>query len=104
MTPHKETFLLWALRYARATPYDHKDPTYSWKVIVDVVDAMGDAPMVQCVWTDTGEMWKAPCGVAWSFVDGGPMENQMKFCPVCGMPIAVADLGDEGRDDGWEGD
>lgn len=43
----------------------------------------------KCVWRETEEMWEADCGVAWTFNNGGPKENSMKYCHVCGKEIAV---------------
>ena len=40
-----------------------------------------------CSWIDTGEMWQSPCGVRWSFGDGGPKENGMTYCYKCGAKI-----------------
>ena len=67
---------------------------------VRVSDSRGEwtAPKVKneqhdiatCEWTQEdwdGDTWGADCGAVWSFIDGGPVDNQMKFCPVCGLPL-----------------
>lgn len=47
----------------------------------------------KCVWTlddwDNG-IWTSTCGEAWSFVDGGPVENRVSFCHHCGTSVEVA--------------
>jgi hypothetical protein len=46
-----------------------------------------------CRWTEEefGEYWESACGETWSFTDGGPAENNARFCHGCGKPIeAVA--------------
>ena len=50
----------------------------------------------QCQWrqADTISMpdtWEAECGAAWTFTDGGPKDNSMKFCPQCGHPLKQID-------------
>jgi|GEM_PF-3474551 len=50
----------------------------------------------QCQWrqADTISMpdtWEADCGAAWTFTDGGPKDNSMKFCPQCGHPLKQID-------------
>lgn len=49
-----------------------------------------------CVWQLEGDCWDSDCGHAFVFNEGGPVENDFKFCPYCGDPLAeVLDLGDE---------
>jgi hypothetical protein len=45
-----------------------------------------------CTWTQSTDpsmpdTYHAPCGVAWTFTEGGPVENDMHFCPKCGNHI-----------------
>ena len=47
-----------------------------------------------CVWTpmDSEDMpgtYDTACGRAWSFVDGGPVENDYHFCHGCGKRVEV---------------
>lgn len=49
---------------------------------------------VTCSWTpmDDDDMpgtYDTACGRAWSFVDGGPVENDYHFCHGCGQPVEV---------------
>lgn len=46
-------------------------------------------PPGPCVWTEEsgGEFWTGTCGASWTFIDGGPADNTMKFCPGCGAPV-----------------
>lgn len=33
--------------------------------------------------------WESGCGELWSFIDGGPVENRVRFCHGCGKPVEV---------------
>jgi hypothetical protein len=37
------------------------------------------------------DTFDATCGVVWTFTDGGPAENDVRFCPGCGAAVSVAD-------------
>lgn len=54
------------------------------------------APAVpdRCQWTadddpDIGRSWDSECGEKWSFIDGGPNENNVRFCQGCGKPVVI---------------
>jgi hypothetical protein len=56
-------------------------------------EAEGAAP---CTWTKSPDpcmpdTFNATCGVVWTFTDGGPAENDVRFCPGCGAAVSVAD-------------
>jgi hypothetical protein len=36
------------------------------------------------------DTFNATCGVVWTFTDGGPAENDVRFCPGCGAAVSVA--------------
>lgn len=41
-----------------------------------------------CVWAEDIEgNWETACGEMFTFIDGGPEENRVKFCHYCGLPI-----------------
>lgn len=43
-----------------------------------------------CTWTlsgDENDTWFSSCGEAYSFIDGGPADNNHQFCHVCGKPL-----------------
>ena len=47
-----------------------------------------------CNWSltyDYSEMWESSCGEEWTFIDGGPAENSVRFCHGCGKPVAIED-------------
>lgn len=49
-----------------------------------------------CQWRQTNDpympdTWEADCGAMWTFTDGGPKDNQMRFCPQCGHPLQQID-------------
>ena len=48
-----------------------------------------------CTWTKSPDphmpdTFNATCGVVWTFTDGGPAENDVRFCPGCGADVSVA--------------
>ena len=47
-----------------------------------------------CKWSpeDAVEMpdtWRGDCGILWTFTEGGPHENGVKFCHNCGKQVAL---------------
>lgn len=56
----------------------------------------------QCTWKLTdweALIWESSCGEAWSFIDGGPEENRVRFCQGCGKPVTVVSTDEEPEDD-----
>jgi hypothetical protein len=54
--------------------------------------APAQEPVAECVWEheDNDYMpgtWKSGCGVFWTFTDGSPVENDMKYCCGCGAKL-----------------
>lgn len=44
----------------------------------------------ECLWRhDSDGTWETSCGEAWTFIDGGPSENNARFCQGCGRPITT---------------
>lgn len=47
----------------------------------------------KCVWAVDdimdGDLWETACGATFQFNDGGPEDNEFKFCYKCGKPIEV---------------
>ena len=45
-----------------------------------------------CDWSLDDEengIWQSTCGEMWSFIDGGPKENRVRFCHGCGKSVDV---------------
>ena len=43
-----------------------------------------------CKWSETDDGdWVTACGVDWVFTDGGPEDNDVRFCPCCGHPVEL---------------
>lgn len=44
-----------------------------------------------CAWAydENDHYWSSSCGEDWSFIDGGPEENRVKFCQGCGRPVTL---------------
>jgi hypothetical protein len=50
------------------------------------------AQTAPCTWTKSNDpsmpdTFDATCGVVWTFTDGGPVENDVRFCPGCGGKV-----------------
>ena len=58
----------------------------------DTTFAVPPTQPTTCTWTQSTDphmpdTYHSPCGVAWTFTEGGPVENDMHFCPKCGNHI-----------------
>ena len=53
-----------------------------------------DAKQATCEWSEEDpwgampDTWKTACGNLFSFTEGGPTENEVKFCCYCGKRLA----------------
>lgn len=62
----------------------------------------------RCCWTldadECGDSWDTACGEKYMFIEGGPVENKMRFCPYCAkgitevIPVESSDQGSPERD------
>ena len=45
-----------------------------------------------CVWNEGFDygIYNTQCGEAFEFTDGGPKENEFRFCPYCGRRLQEA--------------
>ncbi len=71
------SLIAWANQDERATPAPadsaaERDAACTWKLDDE----------------DNG-IWESSCGEAWSFVDGGPKENGVRFCQGCGKSVSL---------------
>ena len=57
-------------------------------------EASGEA---SCTWTSDEDLWEGACGVAWTFIDGGPEENHVRYCPECGGKLVIDTAMQEGK-------
>lgn len=49
-------------------------------------------PSKPCEWQREDDVhmpdtWRSDCGVMWTFTDGGPVDNDMKYCCGCGAKL-----------------
>ena len=55
-----------------------------------------------CEWTATDTFdqtyWDSACGEAWTFIDGGPADNSVRFCQGCGKPVHIKQGGQHGAE------
>ena len=40
-------------------------------------------------WNEWQDIWHSTCDQGWSFNEGGPIENQVRFCHWCGGLVTV---------------
>ena len=64
-------------------------------VIEPLYLAAGATPERSCTWTPDDTFnddctWHSACGELWSFIDGGPAENRVKYCHYCGGKVVIA--------------
>lgn len=50
-----------------------------------------------CAWTkdpdfELGDTYNSACGEKWSFIDGGPAENRVRYCHWCGRPVKAGNV------------
>lgn len=49
-----------------------------------------------CIWIqDSDGVWNSSCEHSFEFNDGGPDENEAKFCMYCGLPMAAQSYEEE---------
>ena len=49
--------------------------------------------VITCEWqSDPDGIWSTQCGKDWVFEAGGPVENEMRYCPICGKVLFIADV------------
>jgi hypothetical protein len=49
-----------------------------------------------CLWFEDEEgNWWTACDNGFTFIDGGPLENGMKYCGYCGNPLTIQSYTDE---------
>ena len=56
--------------------------------------ALAGAETTGCLWSkdpdfEMGDTYDSACGEKWSFIDGGPAENRVRFCQGCGKPVKL---------------
>jgi rubrerythrin len=57
--------------------------------LIDTARAVDAVPVLHARWVQEDEdAWRCTCcGALWIFIDGGPEENDARFCPVCGAKM-----------------
>lgn len=62
--------------------------------------SVAESKRATCEWDltdDENGIWESSCGETWTFIDGGPIENNMKFCHCCAGLLKVADKAEGGK-------
>ena len=50
----------------------------------------------ECEWAyDNDDFWQTSCGEAYTFIEGTPDENGVRFCHGCGKPVKSNEVDDE---------
>jgi len=56
----------------------------------DCQQGKAEPVLATCWWTEDGDgNWETGCGESWSFRDGGPKENGMRYCLLCGQYVKI---------------
>lgn len=65
----------------------------TWDVASRAIDAaIAAAPEPVCKWaSDDDGNWWGSCGQGYTFIDGGPKENNWNFCNYCGKKVEVVE-------------
>lgn len=65
--------------------------------LMEVLALMDKLPPDEpCRWRyDEDDFWGTGCGEAFVFMDGGPAENRVAFCPYCGRPLEIIEANEE---------
>ena len=74
---------------------DKLDAAYRASVLAS--PAVRTAPASEappCIWTPHADHyesggWDSACGESWTFIDGGPVDNRVRFCQGCGKSVEV---------------
>lgn len=62
----------------------------------EIINALRAAPAQKvCEWRQDDDVfmpgtWDGACGAKWTFTEGGPVDNEMRFCPECGGHVVLA--------------
>ena len=81
------------------TPLPHVNPLspfFSETQLKNAMQAAYDEGAVDaakvCGWSlydDESGTWESGCGELWSFIDGGPCENRIRYCHYCGGKVLL---------------
>jgi hypothetical protein len=55
----------------------------------------GESPVCEWKQDDLDDLWETSCGQAWTFIDGGPEDNHVRFCHSCGRKVLAIAAGEE---------
>jgi len=69
---------------------DHISENESWRDEPDATPQEPPRRSEACGWEQTDDYsgcWESDCGLTWIFEEGGPSENEMRFCCGCGLPL-----------------
>lgn len=63
--------------------------------LVEVGGVMVKPTATHCTWTPDADpnapgTFHSACGVAWTFTEGGPADNDVRFCMGCGCTVKEA--------------
>jgi hypothetical protein len=72
-------------------------PNHHYKNFIELTPlyAAPQAVPAVCEWKrdsdfEMGDTYHSSCGELWSFVDGGPTDNRVRYCHHCGKKVRLA--------------
>ena len=88
--------VMWAYQYSDGSWHDASATEHSagMKPLYpppQPTQAQAGAVPLTCEWThdENDGFWESACGEAWQFNDGGPADNNVRFCQGCGKPLGI---------------
>ncbi len=94
----REEFEKWLInsKYAMTAPLTQRCMFEAWKARAQ---SDGGAEKRCSWWKDMddwdGNNWESDCGASWVFIDEGPVQNEMQYCPKCGKKLSQLPAGSE---------
>lgn len=90
-----DALMLAALDAFRAAMHKVAEPAQATDNTAQQFEALATSNTHDCLWSYDSHQgtWHGKCGVYWVFMDDGPDENGMKFCPGCGKTVATTSAG-----------
>lgn len=81
----------WLNDAERAAMLQGAEPAPATDNTAQQFEALATSNAHDCLWSYDSHQgtWHGKCGVYWVFMDDGPDENGMKFCPGCGKPVST---------------
>jgi hypothetical protein len=93
MTTEKLIQFMYSIQNQMIADYAPRYRTQYMKVtdeVIAILEKVRFHNITACGWGEEEfGNWETDCGKCWQLTDGTPEENEMKFCPFCGLELRV---------------